>query len=90
MRFLVIQSGPLPADAATIDHIHSRFSPLRARVHTRQTVLACNECNDRRNKEEHAERKANGLPMINPERQKELALLNQITELQAGPKGKRR
>lgn len=50
--------GPLPDNAATVDHLRSRLDPKRsepARGEVRQ-VMACNRCNHRRASEEMAAR----------------------------------
>ena len=47
--------GGLYRNAATIDHVYSRLSEERFRGN-HQIVLACNECNARRCKEECRER----------------------------------
>ncbi len=40
------ENGKLTGDIATIEHLHSRFSPHRAKRHgTSAVVLACHRCN---------------------------------------------
>lgn len=43
-----------PHNFATLDHLYSRYSPLRREVHFKEKtlVLACNACNHRRGIEE--------------------------------------
>lgn len=44
------------AERATIDHLHSRLSGRKTQINdgTESTVLACYECNQRRNDEEQS------------------------------------
>src|SRR5690348_16554359 len=53
VRAIVAKSGePTPHDMATVDHLDSRLSPNRGKAQGHRTVLACFECNQKRNDDE--------------------------------------
>jgi hypothetical protein len=47
------RGGPMPSDAATIDHLYSRLHPRRLMFSGEpRRVLACSKCNNDRSREE--------------------------------------
>ena len=47
--------GSIPYDAATLDHLYSRYDPRRGNLppHTESIVLSCYKCNNDRAREEN-------------------------------------
>ncbi len=53
MRWVVLDgTGTLPLDAATLDHLDDRWSPMRGQFGSeRRRVAACRKCNEGRSNE---------------------------------------